>query len=287
MTFSIVAYDPGEQAWGIAVASKFLAVGAVVPWARAGVGAVATQAYVRMGIGPAGLDQMAGGLDARSTLDGLLFGDPQKEDRQVGMVDRAGIAAAFTGVGCYDWAGHHVGEGFTCQGNVLAGPQVITAMVEAYQRARGELADRLVAAVYAGDRAGGDRRGRQSAAVLVVRPGGGYGGDTDRYLDLRVDDDADPVVTLQRLLASHHVLFGDDDPAQRLPIDAALAAEFQTMLARRGYYTGPLNGAWDGATKKAFWDFCSMENLEDRWTLTNHPDRISPDVLAYIRQLAG
>lgn len=287
MTFSIVAYDPHEQAWGVAVASKFLAAAAVVSWARAGAGAVATQAYARMSFGPDGLAHMAAGTGAEQTLAALLRDDPQAQDRQVGLVDRDGHAAAHTGSACFDWAGHRVGEGFACQGNILAGPEVVDAMAAAYLAATGELADRLVAALLAGDRAGGDRRGRQSAGVLVVRAGGSYGGDTDRYLDLRVDDDPDPVTRLSRLVVMHHVLFGADTPEERLPIDDAIARELQGVLARHGFYHEEISGVWDEDTQKAFWDFCSMENLEDRWSLTDHPERISPDVLAYIRQIAG
>ncbi|NIN69251.1 MAG: DUF1028 domain-containing protein, partial [Anaerolineae bacterium] len=207
-TYSIVACDLEERAWGVAVASKFLAAGALVSWAQAEVGAVATQALAKVGNGPDGLALLAQGMPAPKVLESLLAQDAGAADRQVGIVDAQGRVAAYTGERCFEWAGHLLGEGFTCQGNILTGRETLDAMASAFRCAQGELADRLVESLSAGDKAGGDRRGKQSAAVLVVRPRGGYGGDTDRYLDLRVDDDPDPVVKLKELVASHHVFFG-------------------------------------------------------------------------------
>ncbi len=287
MTFSIAAYSPKEAAWGVAVASKFLAAASVVSWARAGAGAVATQALSRVSFGPQGLDLMAGGSKAEETLSKLLAADTGAKDRQVGMVDARGNAVAHTGADCFDYAGHLVGQGFTCQGNILTGRAVIEAMAAAFGKAEGELADRLVAALVAGDRAGGDRRGRQSAGVLVVKAGAGYGGDNDRYLDLRVDDHPDPVTRLGELLALHHLYFGKTSAANCLPIDTSLATELQTILTRTGHYTGPVNGAWDTTSREAFWVLISMENLEERWSLDEHPDLIDPTVLAFIRQRFG
>ncbi len=282
-TFSIVAYDPAESAWGVAVASKFLAAGALVSWARAGAGAVATQAFARVSFGPQGLDLMAGGLSAQETLEHLLANDPDRADRQVGCVDAQGRAAAYTGEGCFDWAGHRLGDGYACQGNILTGPETLAAMAEAFESTGGELGERLVAALRAGDQAGGDRRGKQSAAVLVVKPGGGYGGDHDRYIDLRVDDHPDPVRRLSELLKLHQLYFGQTDPADLLPIDAALATELQTVLARLGYYDGPASGVWDEASIEAFWAFVGTENLEERWT-PDDPDHLDPVILAFIRE---
>jgi uncharacterized Ntn-hydrolase superfamily protein len=282
-TFSIVAYAPEEQAWGVAVASKFLAAGAVVSWARAGAGAVATQAFARVGFGPEGLALMAQGKPAQETLQALLASDPKRDQRQVGLVDAHGGAAAFTGAGCSEWAGYLIGAGFTCQGNILTGPETLDAMSDAFQHAGGELADRLVAALLAGDTVGGDRRGKQSAAVLVVRPGGGYGGDNDRYLDLRVDDHSQPVRRLEELLALHHLFFGKPRPEDRFPIDAGLARELQSLLPREGYFAGEVSGVWDQPTRQAFWDLVGNENLEERWAIDAYPAEIDQVTLDYLR----
>ena len=174
MTFSIVGFDPGNGDLGVAVASKFPCVGAVVPWARAGVGAVATQAWANTDLGPDGLRLMAGGMPASSALDAVLEGDDGRDERQAGFVDANGGAATFTGSGCVDWAGGVSGEHFAAQGNILTGEDVVTAMADAFVGTEGDLSDMLLAAVLAGDAAGGDRRGKQSAALLVVRADGGY-----------------------------------------------------------------------------------------------------------------
>ena len=282
-TFSIVAHDAEEQAWGVAVASKFLAAGALVNWARAGVGAVATQAFARVGYGPQGLDLMAQGYSAEEAVSTLLAGDPDTTRRQVACVDAQGRVAAYTGPDCIEWAGHCLGSNYSCQGNLLTGPDVVDAMSRAFERVRGQLATRLFAALVAGNSAGGDRRGKQSAALLVVRPGGGYGGDTDRYLDLRVDDDPDPLRKLSQLLRLHQLYFGDSAPEQRLSIDEELAAELQTMLVEQGYYHGPINGTWDEASIAAFWQFVSTENLEERWN-PGDAYRLDPVILNFVRE---
>ena len=181
----------------------------------------------------------------------------------------------------FAWAGQ-AGPGYTCQGNILTGPETLDAIATAFESAPGDLGARLVAALAAGDAAGGDRRGKQSAAVLVVTPGGGYGGDNDRYLDLRVDDDPDPVGRLAGLLKLHQLYFGQTDPARRIPIDAALARELQALLARLGYYQGPVDGAWDAPTIDAFWAFVGTENLEERWTPADAAPR--PVILDFIRE---
>jgi uncharacterized Ntn-hydrolase superfamily protein len=284
MTYSIAAYDADERAWGVAVASKFLAVGAVVSWAQANAGAVATQAFARVSFGPEGLTLMAQGLSAQETLERLLKHDPNAAARQVGLVDQRGGAAAHTGADCHVWAGHRVGEGFTCQGNILTGPETLDAMAETYVSAKGELADRLVAALLAGDSSGGDRRGKQSAAVLVARPNGGYGGDTDRYLDLRVDDDPEPVRKLQSLVSIHHLYFGTPRPEDLLPIGEAIARELQAIMIREGFYRGEVNGEWDDACKQAFWQFVGSENLEERWNLEGNTDLIDQVALDYLRE---
>jgi uncharacterized Ntn-hydrolase superfamily protein len=284
MTYSIVAFDPDEQAWGVAVASKFLAVGAVVSWARAGAGAVATQALCKMSFGPEGLALMAQGKSAQETLDSLLKNDPGAAGRQVGMVDSRGGAAAHTGSQCMDWAGHRIGRDFACQGNILTGGNTLDAMAETFTSAKGELADRLVAALLAGDTIGGDRRGKQAAAIVVARPGGGYGGDTDRYLDLRVDDGPEPVLKLQNLLASHHLFFGRPRPEDLIPIDGSITRELQTLLIAQGYYKGAVSGIWDDPTKQAFWNMVGSENLEERWHITGNTDKIDSVALNYLRE---
>ncbi len=206
-TFSIVARDPATGELGIAVQSKFIAVGAVVPWARAGVGAVATQAWANTTFGPKGLDLLEKGLAPQEVLDRLLADDAGREQRQVGIVDAKGHAATSTGKKCNAWAGGKTGEGFCCQGNILAGEEVVDSMARAFREAKGDLGDRLIAALEAGQRAGGDRRGMQSAALLVVREGWGYGEFDDRYRDLRVDDHESPIAELKRIYALHKQVF--------------------------------------------------------------------------------
>jgi uncharacterized Ntn-hydrolase superfamily protein len=198
-TFSIVAFDSATGDLGVAVQSKFFAVGSVVPWARADVGAVASQAFGNTTFGPRGLDLLASGKSPEEVLDSLLAGDPDREQRQVGVVDRRGRSATYTGKKCLNWAGGRAGVRYTCQGNILTGPEVVEAMARAFEATSGLLGDRLLAALDAGQAAGGDSRGMQSAALLIVRDKGGYGGYNDRYCDLRVDDATNPFVELRRL----------------------------------------------------------------------------------------
>ena len=287
MTFSIVAYDPAEESWGVGVASKFLGVGGVVNWAQARAGAVATQAYCKIDFGPDGLALLAQGKSAAETLEILLKDDPKREDRQVGIVDRNGGTAAHTGKQCFDWAGHIVGEGFSCQGNILAGQQVVAAMAEAYKSASGELADRLVAALLAGDEAGGDRRGKQGAGVLVKKINGGYGGDNPHYLDCRIDDDPEPVKKLQKLVTTHHLFFGRPKADDLTPITSDIAREIQHWLQTQGYLKQETNGTWDTASKQAFWSLVSNENLEERWNFEGNTDLIDQVALDYLRERFG
>ena len=200
-TFSIVAYDPDNEEWGCAVASKYLAVGNVVPHAKAGAGVVATQAAVNIAHGPGGVLLLDKGKDADQTLQALKESDPKIEVRQLGIVDAKGNAISFTGKGCTPWAGGKTGKYYACQGNILVGENVIDDMVKAFEQASGPLAWRLMAALEAGDKAGGDKRGKQSAAILVVRDKKGPNGIGDRYLDFRVDDHGEPVPELARILA--------------------------------------------------------------------------------------
>jgi len=199
-TFSIVAYDPETHDLGVAVQSRFLAVGAVVPWAKAGVGAIATQAYVNTSYGPNGLKLLESGLSVQETLDKLIQADNDRASRQVGIIDAKGNAAAYTGSETHAWSGHHVvGKNYTTQGNILAGEEVILEMGRAFEGTEGALAEKLIAALEAGQEAGGDTRGQQSAALLVVRENGGFDGFNDRYIDLRVDDHTEPIQELKRI----------------------------------------------------------------------------------------
>jgi uncharacterized Ntn-hydrolase superfamily protein len=200
-TFSIVAYDPERQEWGVAVASKFLAVGAVVPWAKANVAAIATQSHANTTYGPKGLDLLSQGKSAEEVIKLLTEDDPGKDVRQVGIVDSKGNPATYTGSKCTAWAGGKTGKHYACQGNILAGEAVVDDMAKAFEEAKGPLAWRLIAALEAAEKAGGDKRGKQSAAILVVRDKAGYSGFNDRMIDFRVDDHANPVQELTRILA--------------------------------------------------------------------------------------
>jgi len=285
-TFSIVACDLDAGEWGGAVASKFLAVGAVVLHARARVGAVATQAHANTSYGPRGLDLMAAGASADDALRILTAAGDHAGHRQVGAVDARGRGATFTGGDCTPWAGGIAAAGFACQGNILAGAGVVPAMAEAFAVATGPLSRRLLAALRAGDLAGGDRRGRQSAALLVVRAGGGYGGLDDRYLDLRVDDHRDPVTELGHLLDLHELYFLPPTPADILAVDAALAREIQDALACLGYWPGPRDGRWSAALEQAFAAYAGVENLEERLRRGPEVDRKALEYMrAHVRRL--
>lgn len=225
-TFSIAAYDPDTHDLGVAVESKFIAVGSVVPWARANVGVIATQAWANTSYGPQGLQLLEEGHSAGETLERLLRDDEKRESRQVGIVDRKGRPAAFTGKECYSWAGHIVGRNFCCQGNILARERVIADMAGTFERTDGDLIDKLLVALEAGQAAGGDKRGRQSAALLVVRERGGYEGFTDRYVDIRVDEHPQPIAELRRIFRMYDMTFlSREDPKSILKIEGPLAAE--------------------------------------------------------------
>ncbi|HXJ62374.1 MAG TPA: DUF1028 domain-containing protein [Actinomycetota bacterium] len=278
-TFSIVAVDPDAGEAGVAVQSKFLAAGAVVPWARGGVGAVATQAFAEVTFGVRGLDLLEGGLEPQAALDRLLADNERRDERQVGIVDMAGRSASFTGAGCFDWAGGETGDGFCCQGNILAGPDVVAGMAEAYRLGDGRpLADRLVEALRAGQAAGGDRRGQEAAGLLVVKPGGGYGGTHDRWIDLRVDHHDQPIEELAKLLDLHRLYFGRPAEGELIDVSAELEDEIRGHLATLGKID-------DGAELwPALEDYMGWENLEERWA---GPGRIDPRVLAYLRDHAA
>jgi uncharacterized Ntn-hydrolase superfamily protein len=258
MTFSIVAYDKKEGAWGIAVASKFPAVGAVVPWAQAGAGAVATQSFANTSFGPRGLELMARGVSAAEALAKLLMDDPDRELRQVGLVDAKGKAVTYTGDGCFPWAGGVTGKGYAIQGNILASAKVVPAMEKKFLAAQGNLPARLHAALLAGDRAGGDKRGRQSAAIYVVKPKGGYGGFVDRWIDYRVDDHADPVLRLGELLQMQELYFGKSPAGERLALKGKALEQITSILKRAGYLKK------NSAFVDAFNAFIGNENFEER-----------------------
>jgi uncharacterized Ntn-hydrolase superfamily protein len=266
-TFSIVACDLSEQAWGVAVASKFPAVGAVVPWAQAGVGAVATQSYANTSFGPRGLALMVSGLTAEAALSRLLEDDEERDLRQVGLVDVQGRAATFTGSKCFDWAGGLTGEGYAIQGNILAGGHVVNAMQKTFLETTGSLPYRLHAALLAGDRAGGDRRGRQSAAIYVAKPKGGYGGYIDRWIDYRVDDHEDPVPRLGELLELHELYFGKSDEDDRVPLKGDALKQLQQIAIRLGYLQGEADGIFGEAARQALRAFINNENFEERCDL--------------------
>jgi uncharacterized Ntn-hydrolase superfamily protein len=280
VTFSIVAGDVHAGQLGVAVASKFLAVGAVVPWLQAEVGAIATQALANTLYGPEGLGHLRNGSSARETLDAVLAADTGRDDRQAGIVDARGRGATHTGQRCMPWAGGRTGAGYAVQGNILTGPDVVDAMAESFEASSGDLADRLLLALAAGDAAGGDRRGRQSAAIAVVAPAGGYGGNDDRLVDLRVDDHADPVSELSRLYDIHVLLTGTVPDETKLPLDDALSAEVRALLERAGYPSDPGKDGLHAGLR----DFVGVENLEARWWFE---DRLDPVVLEHLRTCAS
>ncbi|MFI5484201.1 DUF1028 domain-containing protein [Micromonospora echinaurantiaca] len=275
MTFSIVARSADGCLHGVAVASRFLAAGALVPAAEAEVGALATQAHVNLAYRPQGLTMLRTGVAAADVVAGLVAADPDRDHRQLGVVAATGPGATFTGPMCHDWAGGQAGDGWAAQGNILAGPQVIDAMRDAWLGGGAlPFPERLLAALRAGDQAGGDRRGRQSAGLLVVERGGGYGGTGDALVDLRVDDHADPVTELGRLLAVHTLLFSRPDPATLLELTGAVAAEVGALLAALGHPVDPAD------PQEALFSWAGMENLEERLV----PGRIDPVVLDHLRK---
>lgn len=309
MTFSIVARDAATGDLAVAVQSKFLAVGAVVPWARAGVGAVATQAFANVAYGPDGLAALAAGATATEALDRLVAADELRSERQAGIVDAAGGAATHTGPHCFRWAGGRTGDGYAAQGNILAGPAVVDALAERFEAGGLPFPELLVACLADADAAGGDRRGRQSSALLVVRAGGGYGGGNDRWIDLRVEDHADPIGELGRVLALRRLYFDRPAATDLIPVDAALAAELRTRLGSLGAGPGGALGAmyqpmsaetapggdeprpaigtardlpagWDADWQRALVDWMAVENLEER---TAAPGWIDPRVVEFVR----
>ncbi len=283
-TFSIAAVDLARGEFGVAVASKFLAVGSIVPWARAGVGAIATQAWANLSFGPGGLDLLASGLVAEDVVRRLIDADPDREHRQLGVVDREGGAAAWTGKDCFHWAGHRTGPGYTCQGNILTGEAVVAAMAESFAQRAGPLPERLVSALEAGQAQGGDSRGQQSAAIYVAKEKGSYGGYLDRHIDLRVDDHATPIGELRKLLELHRLYFGATTDANLTRAAGNVAKELQQTLAGLGYYHGEIDGVYSSPTKEALRRFCAIENFEERWREDEFVDR---EVIRFMRARYG
>jgi uncharacterized Ntn-hydrolase superfamily protein len=278
-TFSIVAADPAQGEIGIAVQSKFLAVGAVVPWAETGAGAIATQAWANTTFGPRALELLRAGEPPELIVQTLIAPDDNADDRQFGIVDAGGRSATFTGARCIDWAGGIAADGFAAQGNCLAGAAVVDAMAATFRALHGTLADRLAGALAAGQREGGDKRGQQSAALLVVKPRGGYGGFNDRYVDLRVDDHAAPIDELARLLALHKLYHFPAAPEDVLAIDERLGRELVANLARVGALAHD-EGPFDDAAREALVAFMHVENLENRVRADRTIDR---QTLEYLR----
>jgi uncharacterized Ntn-hydrolase superfamily protein len=275
-TFSIVAFDPEMEELGVAVQSKFLAVGAIVPWARAGAGAVATQAMANLNYGPRGLDLMSRGKTAEETVEALISSDDEREHRQLGVVDARGRAATFTGSDCFEWAGGVTGENYAAQGNILVGRETVEAMAKTFEATAGDLAGRLLAALDAGQAAGGDSRGKQSAALLVAREGGGYGGDNDRVVDLRVDDHPEPIRELIRLRSLHTLYFGVTEDV--VEVAGEIKEEVAASLGRLGYLQ---EGADDEALLDALSAFIRTENFEEREQERGYLDRA---VLAFMKE---
>jgi uncharacterized Ntn-hydrolase superfamily protein len=277
-TFSIVAFDPETDSLGVAVQSKFLAVGSVVPWARAGVGAVATQAMANYNYGPHGLELMARGKTADETIEELISADEDREHRQIGVVDARGRVATFTGSECFEWAGGVTGDNYAAQGNILVGGETVEAMARTYEETSGDLAARLLSALDAGQAAGGDSRGKQSAALLVVREGGGYGGDNDRVVDLRVDDHPEPIRELIRIRDLHTLYFGETRPEDVLVVDGDVRREVADALRRSGYVQKQDIG--DDDLFDALSAYIRTENFEEREQQRGYLDRA---VLEYMK----
>jgi uncharacterized Ntn-hydrolase superfamily protein len=272
-TYSIVACDLAAGQWGVAVQSKFLAVGSVVPWAEPHVGAIATQSYANPRYGPDGLALLRDGGTAEEVVAALTTADEGRDERQVGVVDRDGHAASYTGTACHEWAGGRTGDGYAAQGNILVSDATVDALAATFEaNSHLELAERLIECLAAAQAAGGDRRGQQSASLLIVERSGGYAKLSDTLVDLRVDDHERPITELRRLFSLHEQLFGTTPPEDWVDVDDALHEELRERLAELGY---------DGDLEKAFDDWAGAANLEER---VAGVDRIDPIVLEALRQ---
>jgi uncharacterized Ntn-hydrolase superfamily protein len=277
-TYSIVGADPEAGECGVAVQSKFLAVGAFVPWARGGIGAVATQAYAEITYGSRGLELLESGHSPEDTIDRLTSKDEMRSHRQVGIVAADGSSASFTGEECFEHATGVIGENFAAQGNILTNTEVPQAMADTFRGSTGRLADRFLAALAAGEAAGGEKRGMESAALLVVRPGGGYGGNHDRWLDLRIDHSDTPIEDLRGLLDLHTLYFGRTEEGELLAFDEDLQIEVRGILDFLGW--------WDASEslEDNLQGWLGWHNLEERWMGTG---RLDPVVLGELRQASN
>lgn len=282
-TFSIVGYDPATEEIGIAVQSKFPCVGNAVPWVKAGVGAVATQAWANTSFGPRGLELLEEGRTPDEVVKILTSEDEGYMHRQFGIVDARGRSATFTGDECLHWAGGIAGENFACQGNILINKETVEAMAEAFATVQGDLAERLTMALMAAQEAGGDSRGMQAAALYIAKEGGGYGGYNDRYVDIRVDEHPSPIIELRRILALYRILFYKTKPDNLVALEGENQAFILSVLRKDGYYAGA-DGAWSEGMQKALDTFYSTENFEERMAPFG---QIDIEVIEYLKTLCA
>ena len=271
-TYSIAACDRDAEQWGVATESKFLGVGSVVPWAQPGVGAIATQAYANPRYGPEGLALLREGLGADEVVQRLTAADEGRDHRQLGVVDREGGAATYTGAECMEWAGGRTGKCYAVQGNILVSEATVDAMAGSFESSSGPLAGRLLDCLDAAQAAGGDRRGQESAALLIVERNGGYAGLSDEVDNLRVDDHPLPLEELRRIYVMHEAIFGKTPQDQWLDVDGELAVELTDRLARLGY---------EGDLNDALFSWAGKENLEER---VDGAERVDPVVLEELRR---
>ncbi|MCG3258326.1 MAG: DUF1028 domain-containing protein [Candidatus Heimdallarchaeota archaeon] len=263
MTFSIVAYDPKKKEWGVAVQSKFIAVGSIVPFAKVNVGAVATQAWANTSYGPKSLALLEQGMTAEETIKIITQHDEKREHRQVGIVDSFGNVASFTGKKCFDWAGHVSGENYTCQGNILVSEDTVLAMSHAYRETSGDLVEKLLAALEEGQEAGGDSRGKQSAAILIVKEEGAYDGGTDRYINVRVDEHEHPIKELRRVFELYDLsLLKRDDPDDKVKLSGDIMKTIKEVLKKDGFFDGEINTKYDDVTKESLQKWMHTNNFE-------------------------
>jgi len=281
MTFSIVGFDPDNGDLGVAVHSKFPNVGVSIPFAQAGVGAIATQAYCNTSFGPKGLELLKNGASPQQAVDILIQNDPEKDYRQLGIIDAQGNSANYTGSKCFDWAGSYIGDNFSIQGNVLAGEKVVSEMAKGFTQKQGPLTEKLMNALVLGQNAGGDRRGQQSAALLVVRENGGYGGFDDRYANISVYDHKQPINELLRLYQIHRLTYFRSEEKDLIAMDKNITTEIQNIMSQRDFYSGKVNGIYDGDTKQALHDFMGWENYDAR---IRDDDLIDIEILNDIRE---